>query len=129
MSTGTREYYPWGNITILVVITILMLFSITTIVIYNLAVGSDRAEIQAFRFMLTCWMCWFLYHGRTWARWVTIMLLGIAVLSMIPTLEDFNLAKFPGLYLLIMTLGYALAVSLLLGGPGIRDHFTPKQEY
>jgi len=86
-------------------------------------VGQDRLPQQVVRFLFTCLLCRGLYLGMAWARWLTIVLLGLGAAASWSTIGESGLMNMMGL----IFLGFVLIVGLLLFSPGMGQYFSPKQ--
>ena len=109
-----------GRGLVLVAIGLILSSSVATIVLYIVVQGSDRLVAQVVRFGLTCLLAWFLWRGRAWARWVAVILFGIAIAIGVRTASEYGFANF-NTFLLV---SYTLALGILLGGPGVGRHFA-----
>ena len=63
---------------------ILVALSAANLVFTNLAGTKQLLAVQLVRFGLTCLLAYFLAKGRNWARWLTVVLLGLGcVISLV----------------------------------------------
>jgi hypothetical protein len=102
-------------------------FSVTSIVLFNIAVGSHELPTQIIRFSLTCVLCFFLYRGHQWARWVVAVLLIVAALGVLPTLKllGVNVTLHPLIVLMIAF--YLSAAGLLLFSSKIKSFLAEQK--
>jgi hypothetical protein len=77
------------------------------------------------RLAINCILCWFLYKGASWSRWV------MAALSLLACLvTTVALIKLPNqaetmLGLTVMLFFYSTAAFILVSGKFIKNHFVP----
>jgi hypothetical protein len=97
---------------------ILLLVGIDLIVsLYSMAtLGFGRAPQQAGRLLITLLLCWALWRGARWSRWVvlTVVLLGLLVVSGAALSSLRREVNASSLFLLLMTLGYIAVGRILL---------------
>jgi hypothetical protein len=74
----SRQTIP-GRDLILVLILVLLLMSGGFTYLYVQQFGTGQLPSQSVRFFFTCLICWFLYKGHSWARWLLVLLLSIGV--------------------------------------------------
>ncbi|MCE9942542.1 hypothetical protein [Aeromonas rivipollensis] len=77
------------------------------------------------RFAINCILCWFLYKGANWSRWVMAVLASLA--SVVTAVA---LIKLPGqitttLGLVVIFFFYSSAAVILLSQKFIKNHFAP----
>src|SRR6185312_5574737 len=84
----TREENPPRQLSAWVVAAALALVgsSVISIAFFVLRVGSTRIATQLMRLLLTVALAYCLVQGKTWARWLTVGLLGLAILVSLPSL-------------------------------------------
>ena len=113
-----------GQRIVIAVILAIVGLSLLTIVSFTSFRGTERLPQQIVRFLLTIALCYFLYRGANWARWVTVVLCGLggpaAVLSGVALLP----LGFPGVLLIAMGLTYIVCAGILLFAPSVRVYFT-----
>src|SRR5215207_4901533 len=66
-----------GRLLILAIIVILVVTSLLSTTITVLTFGPDRLWRDAVRLLLTALLCFLLYQGRTWTRWLLALLVGL----------------------------------------------------
>lgn len=117
---------PW----VVVAAVTLVAVAVFTIGFYLLLIGSAKLPGQLVRLSLTIALAYFLIQGRSWARWVTVCLLILAVLMTLPTLfttiASANMLGFT--FLAGLTMTYLLVGGTLLFAPGVSAHFATKSE-
>lgn len=109
-----------GRWLIVAVIVSVLALSVLTAAAFNAAGGTDRQPQQVVRFVLTAWLCIFLYRRATWARWVAgILFLLAGAVSLFAGFAS-DLGDF-----LLVTMGtvYAAAGIILLFVPAVRVYF------
>jgi hypothetical protein len=115
-----------GRWLIVAVIVSVLALSVLTAAAFNVAVGTDRQPQQVVRFVLTAWLCIFLYRRAIWARWVAgILFLLAGAVSLFAGFAS-ELGDF-----LLVTMGtvYAAAGIILLFVPAVRVYFRgPSQQ-
>jgi hypothetical protein len=83
--------------------------------------GPDATDIV--RFLVNCTLCWFLWKGANWARWVAgvlaILACGLGAIVLLRTPMQME-AMVP---LVAMTLFYGFAAHVLLSLQWVRSHF------
>ncbi|MCP4093407.1 MAG: hypothetical protein GY747_08160 [Planctomycetes bacterium] len=124
-----KKFSP-GAVAVLVAIALILLNSMAANVYYLLEVGTDELPKQGLRFLLTCALCREIYRRKTWARWLTVILLSVAAylfidqlggLDVLSTLAFLNIVGF-GL------LNNIVVLILLLVGPGVGEYFSSQVE-
>ena len=80
------------------------------------------------RLAINCILCWFLYKGANWSRWVMAVLASLA--SVVTAVA---LMKLPGqittmLGLVVVFFFYSFAAVILLSQKFIKNHFAPERE-
>ena len=76
---------------------------------------------EAIRLAINAALCWFLYQGKSWARWTMGVLHALAgIFGLIASSEAKGDTATP---LLIMGSFYAVAALLLLSGWFVKEHF------
>ena len=115
-------------------IVVMIALDILTIAFYAYFKGAAAVPSKVIRLCLTAALCWEIYKGILWARWVVVGLLGLALGGTVTTVvwmwKDMaanvdNLEKGLRVYGLIGTvfLGHLTAFLLLSIGPGVRQYF------
>ena len=109
------EQIRQGQKVVLAIIATTLLVSLTNIVVV-LVVGGERPAPRDFgRFVLTALLCFFLYQGRSWVRWVLGGLLGLgAIFAAVAGLA--LLRQMPGagsLWLLVLAILYGACSGML----------------
>lgn len=110
---------------VLVAVAILLLSSLSTSLYHIVIIGLDKLPQQTFRFTIECLIGWHLYRGKSWARWLTIIFSIGGLLICIPMV----LGHGPFNVLGLLLIAYTCVLGLLLFGPGVREHFTPRNHY
>ncbi len=109
-----------GRWLIVAVIVSVLALSVLSAAAFNVADGTDRQPQQVVRFVLTAWLCIFLYRRATWARWVSGVLFSLAGAAFLFV----GLASDLGDFLLVtMGMVYAAAAAVLLFVPAVRAYF------
>ncbi|THF69200.1 hypothetical protein E7T06_13065 [Deinococcus sp. Arct2-2] len=113
----------FGHRIVAIVIAFVLLVSATSIVL-PLFTGNPIKFTSLIRFALTLGLCWQLYHGKKWARVVSILLMTIAGLQTV--VAGVVLMSYGSLALMIIAfgvvyLGAAVAISL---PPQVRHYFA-----
>jgi hypothetical protein len=95
--------------------------SIGITIAYVLRVGTDALPRQIIRFALTVLLLWLLYRGHAWVRWLTLVLVGVAVFMAAGVTQTLFSAgrTVEGLAMTIVALGYFIVARTLLWSPGI----------
>lgn len=126
----TREETPPHQLSAWVVAAVVALVgsSVLSIAFFVLRVGPTRIATQLVRLLLTIALAYFLLQGKAWARWLTVGLLGLAILVSLPSLWSvLRSANLLGLaFLGGLTATYVIVVGILLFSPGVGAHFTPR---
>jgi len=126
----TREENPSHQPSAWVVAAALALVgsSVLSVAFFALRVGPTRIATQLMRLLLTIALAYFLVQGKTWARWLTVGLLGLGILVSLPSLWSvLRSANLLGLaFLGGLTATYVIVVGILLFSPGIGAHFAPR---
>lgn len=95
---------------------LLVAFSAANLVLTNLAGTTQLLAVQLVRFGLTCLLAFFLAKGRSWARWLTVVLLGLGcVISVISFFALFEKAFAVAPVRMIWLLGMGLVFGALSG--------------
>ncbi len=98
-----------GRRIVLTIAGISLLISAITIVAYVSVMGTGRLPAQIIRFLLTVGLMWWLYRGSAVAKWIVIVLFGLAGLfGLLAFLSGHRLAaaigsKIGALYLGLIT--------------------------
>ena len=68
-----------GRTIVFVFIAMFLLMSLTISLVKDLLIPPAPSTIgnQVFRFILSVVLCWFLYDGRGWAKWILVCLLAL----------------------------------------------------
>lgn len=102
---------------VLAVIAISIVLSMLAIAFYILTVGGDKIPQQVFRRGLTMLLCFFLYQGQGWARWVMTGLFALgSVYGLVTAFTLFALGiAFGAIVMLVMSILYlGCGLTLLL---------------
>lgn len=70
-----------GRVVVLVIVWGTLFLSACVIGAYVAVKGTDRLPAQAVRFVLTAGLMWWLYRGSPTAKWITVVLFGLAGLA------------------------------------------------
>ena len=98
------------------IIAVLLVISFTTILFYNISLGTDRVFVQIIRFFLTATLCYFVYKGNNIARVIMGILsliaafLGIGGLILIFVSPIIGIASLPYFIAYVFS-GYMLLFS------------------
>lgn len=101
-----------------------------------LMVTGGRAGIapKAVRFILTCVLSFFLFHGSSWARWLVgiLSLLG-AIVSLVGLIglgaSSVSVFSVIGIWMILMIPFYVLAAYWLLFDKDVSQHFNPRSDF
>ena len=114
-----------GKTFVIAIIVGTLLMSLTTIFVTNVLTNSADLQIQLVRLAITVALAVQLYRGAGWARWIFIVLFGLAGLGMLvfvfflpKTLITFIIA--------LMGLVYAGLGGVLMLNPSVRLYFERK---
>lgn len=77
------------------------------------------------RFFVNCVLCWFLFKGKNWARWVLIvsLALGGTMGAIAIASGQFGIEKFIVLY--VMSFAYLASAGLLAFSKTVTSYFAP----
>ena len=93
-------------------------------IFFNLITGVHQSfVVQFIRFVLTCGLCYLVYSGVSWARWVCVILMGIACflgLSGVLSIIDNPLL---GLVSFLYFAAYLTVILLLLIPKSVGEYF------
>lgn len=79
-----------------------------------------------FRFPIECVMCWYLWKGANWARWLTGILAALAcILLTVPVLQA-SLHIEAAALLVVLALFHGFAAYVLLTRKWVAAHFTSR---
>jgi len=92
-----------------------------TIITSNVVNVGDRLPMDLFEFGLFGALCWQLYRGRPWARWLMVAFLGLGVLGSAVLIAMGHLSYMVGL----PYSAYLITVVILVFGPGVGHYFSP----
>jgi hypothetical protein len=120
MSTSTHPGRPY----VIGVIVACLLLSLSSILITNLATGPQKLGQQGIRLLLEIGMCFYLYQGRNWARWVAGILFGLTGLAgLIGGAALLSQSPFAFLLILLAAI-YLACMAVLFFIPSVRAYFT-----
>ncbi len=101
-------------------ITVLLII-LGILVVSGIALFASRESPDLIRFLLNGMLAWYLFKGRSWARWTTGVLSALSgIFGLIAAGESSGPITTP---LLIMGLVYMVASLLLLSGILVKQHF------
>lgn len=106
-----------GRSTVIYVIIIIVMSEIVTAGFNDLGIG------LVIRWALTLAMCYFLYQGRNWARWLTAALSGFAGAAGVIAGSILLTQSLFGILLIAMSLVDIGCAVALIFGPGVADYF------
>lgn len=115
-----QDRSPPGSRLVLLCIAVVLCDS-TARTLYNTTFGLERLPSQLFELGITYAICWQLYRGRPWARWLAVVLTGLTVLVCAVAIVMMGTASTVG-FLLGANL---VALVILLFGPGVGHYFGP----
>lgn len=96
-------------------------------IVINLLAGNQSFLVVFVRFILTCLLCYCVYSGQSWARWVCIVLMGIAcVVGLFGTLAIF-ISPLAGVLSFFYFAAYLAVILLLLIPQSVRDYFNSQK--
>jgi hypothetical protein len=107
--------------------TFLVAVSLATIAFYLVRLGPAKLPQQVVRFLLTAGLAYALLQGRTWARWLTVVLCAVGFAGVIVPLGRIafrTLPILPSLVLLGLALGYGIVARGLLYSASVRAFFA-----
>ena len=110
-----------GKNIVIGIICILLGVSLLSILLNIFSIGTGKIGTQAVRFFLTAALCFFVYKGQNWAKWVTVVLMSIAALAgLIGTL---SVMAYPllGAISFIYFILYTTVVILLLAPKSVKE--------
>lgn len=90
--------------------------------------GPDVKDVG--RFLLSCTLCWFLWKGANWARWIMGVLAALACILGAVALLRTSARMEAAVPLIAMTVFYCFAAYVLLSLQWVRSHFrmeTPSE--
>ena len=120
MNTATHPGRPY----VIGVIVACLLVSLSSILLTNLASGPQNLGQQGIRLLLTIGLCFYLYQGRNWARWVAGILFGLAglvgILGAFALLGQSVFALLP----ILLAVIYLVCMAVLFFVPIVRAYFT-----
>ena len=119
METGS----PSGRRLVVAVIAATLTTSVIVIATFNMDQGSDRLPLQIVRFLLTLGLCFLLYRGTNWARWVAGILFGLTGLGSLAGGFALLSAHKPGLAMIALGFVYSASAIVLFFVPSVRNHF------
>ncbi len=106
-----------GGLVVLFVIGFVVTFSLLTILLFNVVLGSQKLPAQVVRFFLTIGLAACLYRGHSWARYLMAILFGLGAIVGIFALP-LTIANAPPVmlaYFAVMIGGYAASsISLVI---------------
>jgi len=103
-----------GKAFLLTVVVAIVILALLTVTFHVIAIGPTKLPQQLVRLLFTLAMCHYLYRGRAWAKWFTIVVLLIGSVSGVVTGVP-ALGKSPlVLYLLFISSVYGLSAIALL---------------
>ena len=97
------------------------MFSLLTILLFNLLSGSQKLPAQVVRFLLTIGLAVCLYRGQSWARYLMVFLFGLAAIMSLFALPSVMANAHPVMiaYLVVMIGGYAASAISLVALPSV----------
>lgn len=110
--------------------TWLVAVSLAVSAFYIVRFGTASLPQQIGRLLLTVLLAWGLLRGRTWARWVTIVLAGLAfVFAIVPIARGAfrTIPPLPSLLLLAFALSYGVVARGLLYSTSVRAFFAARR--
>ncbi len=113
-----------GRNMVIIAICIMLGVSLLNFLLNQISGVNENFFVWVVRFLLTCLLCYFIYNGHSWAKWLSIVLLGITcVLSLIGTLSIF-LSLLLGLQSFLLFAAYLTVILILLIPQSVRDYFN-----
>ncbi len=106
--------------------TTVLIIALGTIVLSVLLWFPGPVTPDYVRTSIECFLLWFLYQGKSWARWVTGLLLALACSIGVYIIAKVPLPPVESVQVIITTVFYAGASYLLISGKVVGPHFGPK---
>lgn len=110
--------------------TWLVAVSLAVSAFYIMRFGTASLPQHVGRFILTGSLAWALVRGKTWARWVTVVLAALAfMLAIVPIARGAfrTIPLLPSLLLLGIALGYGIVARGLLYSASVRAFFATRR--
>ena len=130
-STPDAELVAQGRLYVRLAAALLVLLSVATTAVYVARLGTARLPQQGVRLLLTVGLAYALTQGRAWARWLTVLLLFLALFTLTPAFAEpgaFRPPRLGGtLVLLVMWVGYAMVGRLMLWSTSVRAFFRAQR--
>lgn len=106
-----------GKGMLMVIIGIMLGISLISVIFFS----SDKMITGIVRFILTGLLCYFLYQGRSWAKWVTAVLMLIsAAIGLLGALAIL-IKPLLGLYSLMMAIAYGISGIVLIVSKSVNE--------
>ena len=118
---GDEQLVGRGRFVVLCVIGFVVMFSLLTILLFNLLSGSQKLPAQVVRFLLTIGLAVCLYRGQSWARYLMVFLFGLAAIMSLFAPPSVMASAHPVMiaYLVVMIGGYAASAISLVALPSV----------
>lgn len=108
------EQFVKGRNAVMSIIIVTLTIAATTIIFSWLVSGFEDIVIELIRFALTCGLCYGLYRGYNWARYIMIPLAGLtSIISFLALLTLASLTEGAMIFLMLGLLYGAIAFSLM----------------
>lgn len=111
-----------GKTLVIAIIAAVLILSLINITVIGTLVSEPPTIEDAIRFLLSIALCYFLYQGQGWARWVLGVLLALGGFAAIPSFFLLFQVSFLGaVWLLIMGISYLGCSWFLLRSPEVKS--------
>jgi hypothetical protein len=115
-----------GEKLVVTLISATLLLSACVIAWRSLPPGAGRLSTSVIGFLITCLLCFFLYRGREWARWICIVLFSISGIRGLIHLASFGISiqnPFLGIAFAAIAF-YLFAAGVLVFSSSVRAYFA-----
>lgn len=95
---------------IVIICSIVLLFSIGVILFYNQTIGNEKINQQLTRFFLTLILVVFTVLNKDWAKWILSVLLILGgILGLLSSIKILSISATAGIFIIVMGVFYSFA--------------------